>query len=84
MVLLVQFLGDKTMLPFDLACDSGLPLLVPPPFLGSPFAGSAATQPWLCAASVASRPGSEREAGGFRTQPPALVLADAREVQNLA
>lgn len=27
MVLLVQFLGNKTVLPFDLSCDSGQRLL---------------------------------------------------------
>lgn len=83
-VLVVQFLGNKTMLPFDLSCDSGQRLLGTRPFLCSPFAVGAATQPRFCAASVASSLGSEWEAGGFRAQPPTLVLAEAREVQNLA
>lgn len=83
-VLVVQFLGNKTTLPFDLSCDSGQRLLGTLPFLCGPFAVSEATRPRFCAASVASSLGSEWEARGFRAQPLTLVLADAREVQNLA
>lgn len=78
-VLVVQFLGNKTTLPFDLSCDSGQRLL------GTlPFCCECSHSARFCAASVASSLGSEWEARGFRAQTPTLVLADARGVQNLA
>lgn len=68
-VLVVQFLGNKTAPPFDLSCASGQRLLGPRPLLCCPFAVSAATPPQFCAASVSSSLGSQWEAWGFRAQP---------------
>lgn len=84
MALVVQFLGNKTTLSFDLCRDSDQRLLGAQPFLCSRLAVSVAPGPRFCAASATSSLNSEREAGEFRAQPLTRVLADAREVQTLA
>ena len=83
-VLVVQFLGNKTILSFDLSWDSDPRLLGTQPFLCSQFAVSVATGLQFYTASVTRGLKSEGAALRFRAQPLPRVLADAGEVQNLA